>query len=283
MRESEALQQGWRLSAITRNAQSLTSADERSRLGVSGCVMRTQIRQAESGSGTWPLKKIPKPLDFSPPSDNAEPTRGIGGIRSRRRTIARVITSRSFSSKPMAPCSGTGGDAAGMTKTTVESMATRVALHPFLAGMSRRHLALLAACALAVQFKKGQVIFREGEPANRFYLIETGKVILESSGGLTDPRLGWSWMFPPHTWNFTARAAEPITAIFFDGAILREYCEKDHSFGYEFLKRMSLVMYRRMQASRNKVLTSRDHSDTLQPGGTAAAFVGQEFDNASTC
>lgn len=41
-----------------------------------------------------------------------------------------------------------------MTQTTVESMATRVALHPFLAGMNRRQLALLTACAMAVQFQK---------------------------------------------------------------------------------------------------------------------------------
>ena len=119
--------------------------------------------------------------------------------------------------------------------------------------MNRRQLALLTACATAVQFKKGQVIFRESESADRFYLIETGRVTMESSDGLGDPRLGWSWMFPPHIWNFTARAGEAITAIFFDGAILREPCEKDHSFGYELLKRMSWVMYRRMQAARIKM------------------------------
>ena len=38
--------------------------------------------------------------------------------------------------------------------------------------------------------------------------------------------LGWSWMFPPYVWHFTARAIEPTTAIFFYGSILREYCEK---------------------------------------------------------
>jgi CRP/FNR family cyclic AMP-dependent transcriptional regulator len=173
------------------------------------------------------------------------------------------------------------------TQAEAEPMTTRVALHPFLAGMNRRHLALLTDCAMAVHFKKGQVIFREGELANRFYLIETGKVILESSGGLGDPvvidtigagdLLGWSWMFPPHTWHFTARAVELITAIFFSGTILREYCEKDHSLGYELLKRMSLVMSRRMQAARNKMLTIHHRSDTLEPVGLSP-FMEQELD-----
>jgi hypothetical protein len=43
------------------------------------------------------------------------------------------------------------------------------------------------------------------------------------------------------------------TAIFFHGTTLREYCEKDHSLGYELLKRMSLVIYRRMRATRNRI------------------------------
>ena len=118
------------------------------------------------------------------------------------------------------------------TKTKTESMATRVALHPFLAGMNRTQLALLTDCAMATHFKPGQIIFREGETANRFYLIETGKVVLESGDDFGKPvvvetigagdLLGWSWMFPPYVWRFTARAVEPTEAIFFYGTILRD-------------------------------------------------------------
>ena len=62
-------------------------------------------------------------------------------------------------------------------------MPTRVALHPFLAGLNRTQLALLTDCAMSARFKKGEVILREGEFADRFYLIETGKVALESELG----------------------------------------------------------------------------------------------------
>jgi CRP/FNR family cyclic AMP-dependent transcriptional regulator len=116
-------------------------------------------------------------------------------------------------------------------ETPPEPMATRVALHPFLAGMNRTQLALLTDCAMATHFKLDQIIFREGEPANRFYLIETGKVVLESGKGFDKPvvvetigagdLLGWSWMFPPYVWHFTARAVEPTEAIFFYGTILQ--------------------------------------------------------------
>jgi CRP/FNR family cyclic AMP-dependent transcriptional regulator len=142
------------------------------------------------------------------------------------------------------------------TATTTESLASRVARHPVLAGMDQKQLALLTDSAMAVEFKKGEVIFREGELADRFFLFEPGKVIIrKSSAGPRDPMSGWLGISPPHTWNCTASAVEPSTAIFFYKTLLREYCEKDHSLGYELLKRFSLLMYQRAQAIRNKMLT----------------------------
>ena len=139
----------------------------------------------------------------------------------------------------------------------------QVAAHPFLIGVSEHHIRLLADCAMRSHFDAGQVIFREGETANRFYLIERGKVALESSTLGKPVRieeigdgdlLGWSWLFPPYAWHFTARALENTTAIFFYGTVLREYSEKDHSLGFELFKRMSAVMLRRLQAARQKLL-----------------------------
>jgi CRP-like cAMP-binding protein len=146
----------------------------------------------------------------------------------------------------------------------IEPLVTRVALHPFLAGMNHKQLALLTDCAVARHFKTNQTILREGEFANGFYLVETGKVALESEAGFSElipiqilgagDLLGWSWMFPPYIWQFTASAVEPTTALFFYAAILREYCEKDHSLGYELLKRISAVTVTRLQAAHDQLL-----------------------------
>jgi hypothetical protein len=68
--------------------------------------------------------------------------------------------------------------------------------------------------------------------------------------------LGWSWLFPPYVWHFSARAVEPTAAIFFYGTVLREYCEKDHALGFELFKRMSEVMTRRLQSARSKLLSA---------------------------
>ncbi len=79
-----------------------------------------------------------------------------------------------------------------------------VAAHPFLLGMSEHHIRLLSDCALRTQFEKDQVIFRDGETANRFYLIEQGEVALEASSPsgrqvtidvvADHDLLGWSWL-----------------------------------------------------------------------------------------
>jgi len=160
------------------------------------------------------------------------------------------------------------------TAIETEPLATRVALHPFLAGMNRTQLALLTDCAIAARFKTGETILLEGEFANRCYLIETGKIVVESGDSFAEPLvietigagdlLGWSWMFPPYTWQFTARAIEPTTAIFFFGTILREYCDKDHSLGYELLKRISAVMVKRLQAAHKQMLSVYVHGASLE-------------------
>lgn len=175
------------------------------------------------------------------------------------------------------------------SETQTESNATvgRISQHPFLKGLNRDQLVVLADCALTAQFKTAEIIFREGEPAKLFYLIETGKVALESAadgapvvietiGG--GDLLGWSWMMPPYKWHFTARAIEPTKAIYFAGTILRDYCERDHSLGFELHKRMSEVMMKRLQAARKKMLAIHAGRQKLEPAVGLSPFMEQELD-----
>lgn len=117
---------------------------------------------------------------------------------------------------------------------------------------------------MATEFERDHIIFHAGEMANRFYLIEHGRVVLEAGeersraviidtiGG--GDLLGWSWIFPPYKWHFAARATEPTRAIFFYGTILREYSERDPALGYELFKRMSEVMIKRLQRARTQLI-----------------------------
>ena len=130
--------------------------------------------------------------------------------------------------------------------------------------MSPHQLRLVSDCAMPAQFDAGELIFREGDPANRFYLILKGRVALESyikDKGTTEIQgigagdvLGWSWLFPPYFWHFNARALYPTEAVFIHGTPLRDECESDHELGYELMKRMAEVMVTRLQATRRQLL-----------------------------
>ena len=146
----------------------------------------------------------------------------------------------------------------------IEPLATRVALHPFLAGMNHTQLTLLTDCAVARHFNANQTILRESEFANGFYLVETGKVALESETGLgrsipvqilgVGDLLGWSWMFPPYRWHFGATAEGPVLAISFDGPGIRALCTAEPELGYELTRRLIQVVVERMQATRMRML-----------------------------
>ena len=139
-----------------------------------------------------------------------------------------------------------------------------IAQHPFFAGMIPKHLQELTEAAFQLQFEAGENIFAEGTPANRFYLILKGKVVLESE--LPDRSvisvqtlgpgddLGWSWLFPPYSMHFSARALEPTTTIFFYGTRLREQCDEDHELGYQLMKRIAEVATQCLHATQTRLM-----------------------------
>jgi CRP/FNR family cyclic AMP-dependent transcriptional regulator len=136
--------------------------------------------------------------------------------------------------------------------------------HPLLKGCEPRYIQLLAECARNVQFNTDEVIFRQGEEADQFYLIRRGRVALEiptpqggpiilQTAGQGD-FLGWSWMITPYRWHFDARAVELTRAVALDGRDLREKCDSDHDFGYEVVTRVARIMELRLQATRLQLL-----------------------------
>lgn len=146
----------------------------------------------------------------------------------------------------------------------MKTTTSHIADHPFLTSFSHEHVCSILEHAVETQFEPGEVIFKENDPANRFFLIEYGKVALEThlphdgdivvetlTGGDV---LGWSWLFPPFVWHFQARALEATNVLVLDGAHLLVLCEKDRDLGYELTKRMAQVVIHRLQATRRQWL-----------------------------
>lgn len=132
----------------------------------------------------------------------------------------------------------------------------------FFEGFTPHHLEQIARYSKRIQFAAEDMILQQGELANRFYVIKTGRVAIECNAGGRrvlvqeigpgEP-VGFSWFFSTDTMHFTARALEPVDAVFFYGTLLREECELDRDLGYEMLRRTSQTMLERLEAM-NKLL-----------------------------
>ncbi len=147
--------------------------------------------------------------------------------------------------------------------------------HPFLAQLSDSHMETLVGCATLEHFPEGSYLIHEGHLANKFFLIRTGRVALEIDvnvrGSLriqtvgAGEVLGWSWMISPFRWHFSGVAVADVRALALDGECLRTKCENDHDFGYDLLRRLSLVMERRLEATRLQLLDLYGTTTAVKP------------------
>jgi CRP-like cAMP-binding protein len=146
----------------------------------------------------------------------------------------------------------------------IETLAPILGEHPVLKGLQPAHLDLIVGCASNVRFNPGEFIFRAGQEANHFYVVRSGRVSVETFAPQRGPitietvgdgeLLGWSWLIPPFEWHFDARALNLTRAIALDARCLRAKCDGDAALGYELLKRFSLVMEQRLEATRLQLL-----------------------------
>jgi len=107
-------------------------------------------------------------------------------------------------------------------------------------------------------------LLREGEPADRFFLIREGMAAVEIAAPGHDPIVvqtlidgdvaGFSWLFGPRTYEFDVRALTTVRAFQLDGACLQDKCDQDPRFGYELMQRFAQIAVQRLQATRLRLL-----------------------------
>jgi CRP/FNR family transcriptional regulator, cyclic AMP receptor protein len=145
-----------------------------------------------------------------------------------------------------------------------------IAEAPVFAGLDAEYLKLIANCSVNARFAAGELLVREGDPAELFYLLRAGSVAIELDAPAGGPLLietlyagdvvGWAWLFEPYRWAFDARAREPVRAVAFDGACLRGKCEADHELGYELMRRFAASLTEDLQATRLQLLDVYGHA-----------------------
>lgn len=132
------------------------------------------------------------------------------------------------------------------------------------AGLPQDYLDLIAGCGHNAVFRPGQYLFKEGQAADRFYVLREGRVTLEmhtpERGSLAVDTVeagevaGVSWLFPPHRWLFDGKAAVLTRAVSMDGSCLLGKCEADPRLGYELMKRFAILLNRRLDSARVRLV-----------------------------
>ena len=136
--------------------------------------------------------------------------------------------------------------------------------HEFFNSLDTGMLEFLAASADIHVLERDEVLFKQSEHADKFYLVLSGRISVEIPA-MYGPALeiqnlgegqilGWSWFIAPYQWDFQAKAAEDSRLLEFDGEAVLERCEADAEFGYELLKRFTVLMSDRLEAARQKMM-----------------------------
>ncbi|MCX4585723.1 cyclic nucleotide-binding domain-containing protein [Streptomyces sp. NBC_01481] len=130
--------------------------------------------------------------------------------------------------------------------------------------LSPEHRARLLGITRDVRFPEGTRIFEEGRRADRFWIVQSGTVTLDIKVPGRRPAVienlgfgelvGWSWLFPPHVWQFGAEAMTPVRAQEFDASTVRMMMDADPAFGSAIGNWVGRVLAHRLHAARIRLL-----------------------------
>jgi CRP-like cAMP-binding protein len=144
-----------------------------------------------------------------------------------------------------------------------------------LRALPAEHRQRLMRLAREVSFPQGTRLFNEGVRADRFWIIRTGSVDLDTHvpgrrraiiETLSHNELvGLSWLFAPHVWHLGATAATPVRAYEFDAMAVRSLCQDDPALGQAVTQWAGDVLAHRLRTTRPRLLA---HSP---PYGAAGA------------
>ena len=120
-----------------------------------------------------------------------------------------------------------------------QSTTEYLSAHEFFSEFSDDVLKFLCECSSTREIKKGQILFLQGENADKFYVVRNGRISLQMPAIMgpaleiqtvdKDQVLGWSWLISPYQWNFQAKAEEDSELLQFDGTAILADANKNRN------------------------------------------------------
>jgi CRP-like cAMP-binding protein len=121
-------------------------------------------------------------------------------------------------------------------------------------GLNHNVIKDIVTVATRTSFSSGEVIFRAGEPANRFYILVKGCVRLSRDHAehdvFTSCRVGeifgWSSLIGRQCYSASAECMESATLLRFDRQPFLSILEKDIFSGFVFFKQLAAALGNRL-------------------------------------
>lgn len=150
--------------------------------------------------------------------------------------------------------------------------------YKFFKGFTDEELKTLADIATEESYKSGVQLWKKGDPANKAYFLEEGKVVLVMDAYMGPQRppmqvtvdivtkgdsMGWSSVVEPYLYTLGARCMDDSKVIALDAAKLRNIFNKDTGLGFKF-----------MHATAKLVATRLTHTEIILIGERGLSILG---------
>ena len=131
----------------------------------------------------------------------------------------------------------------------------------FFKGFSDEELKRFMDIAAEESFRAGVQIWKKGDPAQKFALLEEGKVLMTMDTYVGPQRplmqvtvdvvtkgeaMGWSAVVEPYLYTLGARCIDESKMIVLDALKLREIINKDIALGFKFIHATAKVIATRL-------------------------------------
>ena len=123
-------------------------------------------------------------------------------------------------------------------------------------------------------FEDQEIIFRQGDIADRFSMVKRGKVLLEQrlaekitvSVGSIKPgfAFGWSTMIEDGYYTTDAVCAEPCEIYSMKGDKIRALCDKDPYMGYLLSRRLLVILKKRYDHRTDQFIKVLKHNPDMK-------------------
>ncbi|MCS7244204.1 MAG: cyclic nucleotide-binding domain-containing protein [Candidatus Calescibacterium sp.] len=131
--------------------------------------------------------------------------------------------------------------------------------HTFFHNWKQEYIDKIVDISSLETYPKNHRIISEGFYADKFYIIIAGLVEIKSMDivlQMLGPGevIGWSWLVPPYTWNFSVDTIKETIVVSINSEKLKKIFESNREIECLIYKSMFFVVSNRLKISRQKIV-----------------------------